>query len=134
MTHFEVSQSRTPFTFSSSIFIYSSPITPPKNLTFLTFYLHFSSFMYKSFSVNLFTTSFTSSSCPSSISVPIITLSIKLTTFPVLMRSHKISFIMVWNIARELTSPKNITIGLNNPSGVVNTIFHLFSSFIHTLL
>ena len=31
-------------------------------------------------------------------------------------------------------SLKNITVGSNNSSGVVNTIFYSFSSFIHILL
>ena len=57
-----------------------------------------------------------------------------LATFPVLMRFYKILFIMVWNVARKLVSLKNITIGSNNPSGIVNTTFYLSLSFIHTLL
>ena len=62
-------QYNTSFTISSSILILSGSITTPKNHTFLTFYLHFSSFMYKSFFAILFTTSSTtlwwssSSSC-----------------------------------------------------------------------
>ena len=42
--------------------------------------------------------------------------------------------IMVWNVAGELVKLKNITVGLNDPSGVVNAAFHLFSPFIHILL
>ena len=43
-------------------------------------------------------------------------------------------FIIVWNIASELVSLKNITASLNDPFSVVNAAFHLSSSFIHTLL
>ena len=70
----------------------------------------------------------------SSLSLPIITLSIKLATFPVLIRFHRISFIMVWNIAGEFVSPKNITVGLNNPSSVINTAFYSSPFFILILL
>ena len=134
MTHFGVGQSKTLFTFSFSIFIPSSPITTSKKLTFLTFHLHFSSFTYKLFFANLFTTSFTNSSCSSSLSVPIIISSIKLATFLVLIRSQRILFIIVCNVAGEFVSPKNITVGSNDPSGVVNTCFPSSPSFIHTLL
>ena len=134
MTHFGISQSKTPFILSSSILIPSSPITTPKNPTSFTFYLHFSSSTYKSFFASLFTTSSTSSSCPSSPSIPIITSSIKLATFPVLIRSHKILFIMVWNVVSEFFNPKNIIIGSNDPSGVVNATFYLSLSFILILL
>jgi len=41
---------------------------------------------------------------------------------------------MVWNVTGEFVRLKNITVGLNDLSGVVNAIFHLSSSFIHTLL
>ena len=71
MTSLGISQSNTPFIFSFSILISSSPITTPKNSTFLTFHLHFSGFMYKSFFANLLTTSSTILLCPSS-SVPTI--------------------------------------------------------------
>ena len=134
LTPFRVGQSNTPFTFSFSILILSSPITTPRNPTFLTFHLHFSGFPYKSFSTNLLTTSSINSLCLSSPSVPIVTSSMKLTTLPVLMRSHKISFIIVWNIVGEFINPKNITVGLNDLSSVVNTTFHLSPFFIHTLL
>ena len=56
----------------------------------------------------------------------------KLTTSPVLIKSYKISFIIIWNVAGELVSPKNITVGSNDSSGVVNTAFYLSSFlFIH---
>jgi len=42
--------------------------------------------------------------------------------------------IMVWNVAGELVKPKNITVGSNDPSGVVNAAFHLFPPFIYILL
>ena len=134
LTSCEVGQSKTSFIFSSSILIPSGPITTPKNPTFLVFYLHFSGFTYKLLSASCLTTSSTISSCPSYISISIITLLIKLTIFPVLIRPLRISFIMVYNVASELVSPKNITISSNDSSGMVNIAFHLFPSFICTLL
>ena len=133
LTHFGVSQSNTPFTFSSFILILSGPIIIPKNPTSLTFYLHFSSFIYRLFAANLFTTSSTTL-CSSSSSIPIIISLMNLTISPVLIKFCEIFFIIIRNIARELVSPNNITIGSNDSSGVVNTAFHSSSSFICTLL
>ena len=50
----------------------------------------------------------------------------KLATSLVLIRSQRILFIMVWNISGEFFNLKNITVGLNNPSRVVNATFYLF--------
>ena len=122
------------FIFSSSIFILLDPIITSKNPTFLIFHLYFSSFTYKLFSANHFTTSFTILSCSSFVSVSIVMSSIKLAIFPVLIRSHKSLFIMVWNIAGEFVSLKNITISSNNPFRVVNAAFYLSPSFIYILL
>ena len=119
---------------SPSIFILFSSVTTPKNLTFLTFHLHFSSFTYKSFSASLFITFFTNLSCFSSFSVLIIMLSIKLATLLVLMKSCSILFIMVWNVTGEFVRPKNITVSSNDPSSIMNATFHLSLSFIYTLL
>ena len=41
---------------------------------------------------------------------------------------------MVWKLAGEFVSPKNITVGSNNPSGVRNDAFHLSPSLIWMLL
>ena len=131
LTSFRVGQSNTSF---SSILIFSSPITTPKNLTSLAFYLHFSGFTYKLFSANLFTTSSTISLCPSFSPVPTMTSSMKLTTFLVLIKFYRILFIIVLNIAEEFVSPKNITVGSNNPSGVANTVFYSSLFSIYTLL
>ena len=134
LTSFGVSYSSTLFTFSFSILIPSSIITTSKNPTSYTFYLHFSIFTYKLLSAKLFTTSSTTSSCPFSHSIPTIILSIKLAIFPVLIKSQRILFIIIWNITREFMSPKNITVGLNNSSRVMNAAFHSSPSFICTLL
>ena len=134
LTHCGVSYSNTPFTFSLSILIPSGPITTPKNPTSLTFYLHFSGFTYRSFSSSLLITSATNSSYSSSISIPTITSSINTATFPILIKSLNSSFIMIWNIAGELVSLKNITIGSKGPSSVVKATFYLSSSLILTLL
>ena len=41
---------------------------------------------------------------------------------------------MVWKLAGEFVSPKNITVGSNNPSGVRNDAFHSSPSLIWMLL
>ena len=102
--------------------------------TFLFFHLHFSSFTYKSFSASLFITSSTILLYSSSFFVPTITSSIKLATSPVLIKFHRILFIIIWNVAEELVSPKNITVGSNKSSGVMNTTFYLSLYFIYILL
>ena len=130
----EVRQSSTPFISSSSILIPSGPITTAKNPTSLIFYLHFSGFIYKSFSANLLTIFPAILSYLSSSSIPTITSLMELATSPVSIKFYKILFIIVWNIAKEFISPKNITIGSNNPSGVMNAAFHSSLSFIYTLL
>ncbi len=43
-------------------------------------------------------------------------------------------FIIVWNVARELVSPKNMTVGLYRPSLVMNAAFHWSFSLIRTSL
>ncbi len=50
------------------------------------------------------------------------------------MRSWKIVFIIIWNIARELVSLKNMMVGSNSPLFVVNTTFHWLPSLIQMLL
>ena len=99
-----------------------------------SFIFTFSSFTYESFSTNLFTTFSTTLLCSSFSSFLTIILSMKFTTFPVLIKFYRILFIIVWNIAGKFISPKNITIGLNNSSNIVNATFYLSSSFIYTLL
>src|SRR6267142_2989653 len=47
---------------------------------------------------------------------------------------RKIVFIIIWNVAGELVSPKNITVGSNRPSCVRNTAFHSSPSLMQTLL
>ena len=46
-------------------------------------------------------------------------LSIKLATFLVLIKSYKISFIIVWNVTGEFVSSKNINVGLNDSFRVI---------------
>ena len=105
----------------------------PRNIL-LTFYLYFSSFMYKLFSTNLFINFSTISLWPFSISVLTNTSSINLTIFLALMRFQRILFIIVWNIANKFVSLKNITVSSNDPSSVVNATFHSSSFLIHILL
>ena len=132
LTSQEVDQFNTPFIFTFTILISLNSITTSKNSTSLIFHLHFSSFIYKLFSTNLFTFSIILSYTSSSISI--ITLSIKLATFLVLIKFYRILFIIVWNIAGKSVSPKNITVDLKDFSRVINTIFYLSSFFIPILL
>ena len=48
--------------------------------------------------------------------------------------SLKIESIIAWNVAGELHSPKNITVGSKSPRLVENAAFHWSPSFILTLL
>ena len=129
-----VGHSSIPFTFSSSILIPLDPITTSRKPTSFTFHLHFSGFIYKSFSFNLFIISATISLYPFSISVSTIILSMKAATLPILIKSLSNSFIIAQKVTGEFVSPKNMTVGSNDPLGIVKAIFHLSPSFIHTLL
>ena len=133
LTHFGVGHSNTPLTFSSFIFIPSGPITTPRN-PILIFHLHFSSFIYKSFSCNLFTTSTTNSSCLSSSSVSIITSSINAAIFPIFIKSLSNLFIIAWKVTSEFANPKNMTVGSKYSSGVMDAAFYSSPSLILTLL
>src|SRR5260221_9121023 len=53
---------------------------------------------------------------------------------PLWMKSQRISFIIIWNVAGELHSPKNMMVGSNSPWLVWNAAFHSSPSLIHTLL
>src|SRR6266478_2658397 len=43
-------------------------------------------------------------------------------------------FIIIWKVAVEFVSPKNITVGSNSPSGVRKAAFHSSPSLIRMLL
>ncbi len=43
-------------------------------------------------------------------------------------------FIIIWNVAGEFVSPKNITVGSNSPLGVRKAAFHSSPSLIRMLL
>src|SRR6266478_6403938 len=47
---------------------------------------------------------------------------------------RKMVFIIIWNVAGEFVSPKNITVGSNRPSGVRKAAFHSSPSLIRILL
>ena len=53
---------------------------------------------------------------------------------PLAIRSLKIVFIIVWNVAGELVSPKNMTVGSKSPSGVKNAAFDSSPGLIRMLL
>ena len=46
----------------------------------------------------------------------------------------KMVFIIIWKVAGELVSPKNITVGSNSPSGVRKAAFHSSPGLIRMLL
>jgi hypothetical protein len=50
------------------------------------------------------------------------------------MSLANMEFIIVWKVAGELVSLKNITVGLNSPSLVMKAAFHSSPSLILTLL
>ena len=54
--------------------------------------------------------------------------------FSFINKSQNIWFIIVWKVAGELQSLKNITSGSNSPLLVQNTAFHSSPSFILILL
>ena len=95
----------TPSTFSFCISTPFGLITTPRNSTSLTFHLYFSGFTNRSFSSNLFSTSSTNLSCPSSVSMATRISSINVTVSPWFMRSLNRSFIIVWKVAGKL-NPK----------------------------
>ena len=70
----------------------------------------------------------------SSVFVSTSTSSTNTATFPLFIKSLKISFIIAWNIAGEFVIPKNITISLKEPMCVMNVPFYSSPSFILTLL
>jgi len=110
LTSFRVSYSNTPFT-CTFLVLHIDHFLPTSLL--LSLLLHYSPLFF---------------------SIPTIMSLMKLTTFPVLIKSYRISFIIIWNITEELISLENITVGSNNSSRVVNTVFHSCLFFIHTLL
>ena len=67
-------------------------------------------------------------------SIPTKTLFTNATTFPSLIMSLKILFIMPWNIAGEFVIQKNITMGLYDPTCIVKATFYSSPSLILTLL
>lgn len=48
--------------------------------------------------------------------------------------SWKIMSIMIWNVTGKFVSPKNITVGSNNPSLILKAAFHSSPSLIQMLL
>ena len=57
-----------------------------------------------------------------------------MTSHPSCISSAKMVVIIVWNMAREFVDPKNIIVGLNNPSLVTKAAFHLLPALIRMLL
>jgi hypothetical protein len=60
-------------------------------------------------------------------------LSIYIVTSPVVIFCQNKVSIIVWNMAGELVSPKNITVGSNSPLFVLNVAFHWLPSLMCTL-
>ena len=126
-----IGQLNTIFTFSFSIFIPSGPNTTPKKSISLTFYLYFSSFIYKLFSSSLFSISSTNSSY---LSLVFIISSMKLPTFSVFIKSLSSLFIMARNVANKFINLKNMTVGSKDSSRIVKAAFYSSLFFILTLL
>src|SRR5258707_3866299 len=61
-------------------------------------------------------------------------LSMYTDSHPCAISRRKIMFIIIWKVAGELVSPKNITVGSKSPLGVRNAAFHSLPSLIRTLL
>ena len=53
---------------------------------------------------------------------------------PLSIKFLRMSFIMVWKVAGEFVSPKNMTVGSKSPLLVWKVAFHSSPSFIRTLL
>src|SRR6266403_6415227 len=53
---------------------------------------------------------------------------------PWVISVRKKVFIIIWKVAGEFVSAKNITVGSNRPSGVRKAAFHLSPSLIRMLL
>ena len=53
---------------------------------------------------------------------------------PTATPGRKMVFIIIWNVTGEFVSPKNITVGSNNPSRVRKAAFHLSPGLILILL
>lgn len=85
---------------------------------------HFLGFRYRSYSSRYRRTSCIISWCVASSVLYIKISSIYIATFPSAIRSAKIVFISIWNVAGELVSSKYMTCGSNNPQLVINTAFH----------
>src|SRR5712675_2944405 len=66
--------------------------------------------------------------------VAISILSIYTISQPSQISSSNMAFIMAWKVAGELVIPKNMTVGLYNPSFVMKAAFHSSPSLICTLL
>src|SRR6267154_4810404 len=60
--------------------------------------------------------------------------SIEITTSPVAISLRKVASIMVWKVAGELVSPKNITVGSKSPLFVLKAAFHWSPSLMQILL
>ena len=58
----------------------------------------------------------------------------KMENHPSMTCRLKIVFIIIWKVAGELVSLKNITVGSNSPSGVRKAAFHLSPGFMRMLL
>ncbi len=95
---------------------------------------HFSALRNSLFFCKTFKTSHVMHRCSSLVFDMIRISSRETVTAPDAMRSLKISFIIHWKVAGELVSPKNITVGLNNPQLVLNAAFHSSPLLMRTLL
>ena len=59
--------------------------------------------------------------------------SMKMENHPSITCCQNIVFIIIWNVAGEFVSLKNMTVGLKSPSGVRKATFHSSPSVTHGL-
>jgi len=130
----EIGQLWTPATFTESISTWSWEITSPKNSICYLLNLYF---LGQRNNLCLFRTSktlYTTLWCSSSVWVKI-RISFRYTIIMhSAVRSQKMSFIMVWKVARLLVISKNITRGSKRPQLVQKVAFHSSLCLIQTLL
>ena len=131
---FGISQVVIALTFAGSICTPFALTITPRQSTCSFANLHFSGFRKRQFSFSIWRTRLTSSQCSSMVKVYIRISAIYTCTFPSTITSRKIAFIIVWNVAGEFVSPKNITVGLKRPSLVMKVAFSSSPSFILMLL
>ena len=130
-----VGQSAMPFSLVRSICIVPWLKTTPKNSMDLFSKRHFSGLRNRSCFASLSKTQCTSFQCRDlSFSVCTRMSSMYIVSQPSSNSLAKITFIIVWKVAGELVSAKNITLGSYNPQFMMKAAFHSSPCLMRTLL